>query len=246
MSDEIIKYKKMLEDLDENPDIFDPEFIANFIAIHSVNDDGINVLLTIPINEKMDIGNDIIVTITKVQMSVSFSLMSDDIPYHGELILHYDFEPHAEDEDDDNTIRQMIMDWFDDGNYEYELFGHLTDKGFSESAAYDAEIEGFGVEEVDYYAGSIANEIVESVKFILNQKPKVIFSKFGPVILTTNVNLTAKDILPHKHAIIKYILSDIKENGVHSELATTIANKLTSLGIVWPELATIKRSIDSP
>ena len=244
---DISKYIKIVEGFNddedfENPDRFDPEFIAKFIAIHSVDNESINVLFAMPINEADNIGDDITVTISKIQMSVSVALNAEHVSQHGDLVLYYDFEPPEED-DDDYTIRDMIMNWFED--YTDNLFQHLTDKGFSQSAAFDVELEGFGVDQVDYYAGGIANEISESVKFILNQKLKVILSKFGPAILLADLKFSAADLLPYKHTIIKYILSDIKQNGVQSELANDIATKLTNLGVDWPELSVIQNSLDS-
>jgi hypothetical protein len=139
----------------------------------------------------------------------------------------------------------MVIDWFDNGEYDLELFGHLTDIGFSPSAAHGVEVEGIDLDIVDYYAAGIGNEIAESVKHVLKQDTATIFSKFGPSILTTDIKFTANDLVPQKHAIIKYMLSDIKENGVGSEIAKTISNKLTTMGINWPELAVIQNSLDS-
>ena len=73
----------------------------------------------------------------------------------------------------------------------------------------------------------------------------MILSKFGPAVLTTGVEFSANDILPHKHTIIKFLLSDLKHKGPQSETVVNIVSKLRTLNINWPELDTIEQSMNA-
>jgi hypothetical protein len=84
MSADISKYIKMLESLEDfdNPNEFDPDFIAKYITLHAGDDSDVQALFTMNLNEEIQIDGDLFVTIKKIQMAVSVPLDSDDLPYH--------------------------------------------------------------------------------------------------------------------------------------------------------------------
>jgi hypothetical protein len=240
VTDDIQQYRKILEDSDLSTTA-DLEFIAKYITVHSGSDNTINVLFKVPINDVVTIDDESTATVTTLQMSLSLSLDFDEDPYNNGLLLSYDFQPQDED---DEYAYESVINWFID-NYDSELFEKLTDIGFSESAAYDIDLDGIAKDLMDYHAGGIAREISDAVRFVLNQDANVILSKFGPAVLTTSVKFSANDILPHKHTIIKFLLSDLKHKGPQSETVVNIANKLRALNINWPELDTIEQSLNA-
>ena len=69
-------------------------------------------------------------------------------------------------------------------------------------------------------------------------------SKFGFPILATNVKFTADDIKWYKPHLIQYLLKNYKDHGVNQKLVL-ILNNLLAVGVDWPELMIIKRSVDS-
>lgn len=254
MTGDIQQYRKILEDSDLSTTA-DLEFITKYITIYPVYDDtGIEVLFKVPINDVVTIDgyigidNDlvkIIARVTTLQMSVSVPMDVDEDPYYGELILQYNVQSQFSANSDDEDAHQTVMNWFDRGNYDSELVEKLTDIGFSESAASDIEVDGITDDQIDYYAGGIPREIADAVRFVLNQDANVILSKFGPAVLTTSVEFSANDILPHKHTIIKFLLSDLKHKGPQSETVVNIVSKLRTLKINWPELDTIEQSMNA-
>jgi len=254
MTDDIQQYRKILED-SELSITADLEFIAKYITLYPVYDDtGIEVLFKVPINDVVTIDGHIGIDdepvkltarVTTLQMSVSVPMDVDEDPYHGELILQYNFQPQFSANSDDEEAYEEVKNWFDEGNYDSELVEKLTDIGFSESAASDIEIDYSNNDQIDYYAGGIAREIADAVRFVLNQDANAILSKFGPAVLTTDVEFSANDILPHKHTIIKFLLAELKHKGPQSETVVNIANKLRTLNINWPELDTIEQSMNA-
>lgn len=254
MTDDIQQYRKILEDSDLSNSA-DLEFITKYITIYPVyNDTGIEVLFKVTINDVVTIDGYIGIddepvkltaTVTTLQMSVSVPMDVDADPDYGELILQYNFQPQFSANSDDDEAYDAVINWFDSGNYDSELVEKLTDIGFSESAASDIEVDGVSDDQIDYYAGGIAGEIADAVRFILNQDANTILSKFGPAVLTTSVEFSANGILPHKHTIIKFLLSCLKHKGPQSETVVNIARKLRTLNINWPELDTIEQSMNA-
>ena len=242
MSDDIHQYRKILED-SELSTTADLEFITKYITIYPGSDDTvIEVLFKVPINDVVTIDDDSTATVTTLQMSLSLSLDFDTEPYNNGLLLSYNFQPQDED---DEYAYESVINWFDSGNYDSELVEKLTDIGFSESAASDIDVDGIANDQIDYYAGGIAKEISDAFRFVLNQDANVILSKFGPAVLTTGVEFSANDIFPHKHTIIKFLLSDLKHKGPQSETVVNIVSKLRTLNINWPELDTIEQSMNA-
>ena len=136
------------------------------------------------------------------------------------------------------------MRWFDEGNYNKRLNAHLRKAGFSAAAATVDDIYAVAAEEINYDAPGIAKEIADAAALLLQQHPTELVSRFGPPILLLNIKFSQADVEPVKHDIIKHILIDIKDNG-RSDTVDQLVNKLINVGIQWPELVSIKRSLDN-
>lgn len=138
---------------------------------------------------------------------------------------------------------ERIMRWFDDGNYNKRLNAHLRKAGFSAAAATVDDIFAVADEEINYDAPGIAKEIADTATLLLKQHPTELVSRFGPPILLLNIEYSPADIEPVKHDVIKHILTDIKDSG-RNDTVDQLVNKLINIGVQWPELASIKRSLD--
>ena len=116
--------------------------------------------------------------------------------------------------------------------------------GFSAAAATVDDIFAVSIEEINYDAPGIAKEIADAAALLLQQHPTELVSRFGPPILLLNIKFSPADIDPVKHDVIKYILIDIKDSG-RNDTVDQLVNKLIKIGVQWPELVSIKRSLDS-
>ncbi len=192
----------------------------------------IKVEFNLPVEQKL--GKKCVVR--NINMEIDLLHVNDQAV--SELSLWYEvFEDDGEDEDE-------VMHWFGEGNYNKRLYAHLRKAGFSAAAATVDDIFAVAFEEINYDAPGIAKEIADAATLLLKQHPAELVSQFGPPILLLNIEYSPADIEPVKHDVIRHILIDIKD-GSKSATVDQLVNKLLKIGVQWPELASIKRSLNS-
>lgn len=230
MSDDIVKYIKIIkESIDLNTTANLSE-IAKHIKINVWRAGSIDVEFNLPVNET--VGKNYTVTTIYMQMDLlNFSKGKSD------LSVFYDMTDDAEDIEYDRA-----MNWFNKGSYTKRLNAHLKRAGFSASAATADRIFAVSSEEINYDADGVQQEIADAAALLLQEHPVELVKKFGPDVLVINIKFSPADIEPIKHDIIKHILVNIKEKG-KTIVIDNLVNKLLDLGVQWPELNAIKRSL---
>ena len=209
-----------------------PTEIAKRLKINVERKNSIDVEFNLPVEET--VGKKCVVRNINMQIDLLNMTRSN----LAELSLWYEvFEDTTEDDEE-------VMRWFDEGNYNKRLNAHLRKAGFSAAAATVDDIFAVSIEEINYDAPGIAKEIADAAALLLQQHPTELVSRFGPPILLLNIKFSPADIDPVKHDVIKYILIDIKDSG-RNDTVDQLVNKLIKIGVQWPELVSIKRSLDS-
>ncbi len=253
MIDDINVFRKILQEAigASNPDL---NTIAKYITIDADAEDGIDTTFKILVNDTFastdynvddNDDDDMTVTVTTIELRVTVPYDTESIPYTNGLSLNYEYNPDVDDDDDRYTRFQMVKDWFGDGNYDEKLKSYLLAAGISQSAANDIEVDGMLDDMIEYVADAVADEIADTVRASLNQGMSTLISKFGPSVLNANIAFTALDLEPHKHNIVKFLLTDIKTRGAGSKIVTNIVRKLRNANINWPELGVIEKSLNA-
>ncbi len=247
MSDDIQRYRKILETTGIRPDL---DRIASYIKRVTApsNDSGLNVQFELPVNKHISTEEGLHISISEIEMAVRLyyrSPQGEPGIIAGPLFLWHDSsdDQHYGDEDDDEyNIEEW---WIDQGNAVTIAQQYLSAAGFSDAAVETVDDYYYYNDNIEYSAPGVEKEIMLAVGKVLDEPFDRLMSKYGTAILATKINIPLDDIKYFKTMIIGYLLTDYKKHGATVRVIQIIDNLLTA-GVDWPELAIIKRSIDSP